>query len=493
MKILFQTMLLMAAAIASADQWRPETRMIYGRYTDAPLQVAAVTFSDWYAFKDGVFGAPGVRAIINEAAAAGIDVIMWRSHGGGVALYPTQVDQSTIRNHASGAADYGKFDSFAEARDFTRRLGQRLYIWITPLEEAHAQLQNSRGRYTELHPELREYDVRTAAPVPVPSFYFPAYRRYKSEIFRELVRNYDPEAVIIDFERRGSPPRSATQGYLPEALLAFNRQNRLPTENRPRPDDLAWQKFRAEWVGEYLREARRAAGGKTEIIGFVHYNGELTSFCDARGWLADGTLDSAAVYKSQPGRWGHAALYSPEDRQRFPGGKARYAAIYLYAADRKIESTAAASAVAAGFTGLIWMESANLNGGGYALPRSIACPDRLELVSPEYDLSRGGTLRILSAGDWILTAGSFRIAGRAGGIATVKLPPEKITAPLRFAVTLKPDSTAAGLAVEGEIGGQAVSSIPSEWNVSASRKVVPIATGMPGVPPFLDLSTGDNK
>lgn len=486
--------LLAVGAFVAAGEWSPETRAIYGRYADAPLQITAVSFSDWYVFKNGVFGVPGVRAIINEAAAAGTDVIMWRSHGGGVALYPSQVAGSTIRNHADGRADYNRFDSFAEARDFTRQLGRKLFIWITPLEEAHGEMLNSRGRYTELHPQLLEVDGRTGKPLPVPSFFYPEYRHFKAEIFQELVNRYSPEGVVIDFERRGAPTRGDRHGYIPEALRQFNRAARKAPDHRPAEADPEWKKFRAEWVGEYLREARRGLRNPPEIVGFVPWDAELHAYGDPLGWLTDGTLDAAAVYRHASGRWGVADTYRKEDRRRFPGETAKYAIIYLYGKDRDAELEAARSAAEAGFTGIIWMESANLSGSGrYAMTRRLAGPDTAELISPEYDLSRGGDLQVLATGEWRLVVGDFLASGSAGKLAKIVIPPQNRRAALRFTLSHPPEATAAGLVVEGEIGGTKVRTAPETWRASApGYTLTTVSTGIPGIPPFLECNLEDD-
>ncbi len=302
------------------------------------------------------------------------------------------------------------------------------------------------------------------------------------------------DGQMLTPERRGAPTRGDRHGYIPEALRQFNRAARKAPDHRPAEADPEWKKFRAEWVGEYLREARRGLRNPPEIVGFVPWDAELHAYGDPLGWLTDGTLDAAAVYRHASGRWGVADTYRKEDRRRFPGETAKYAIIYLYGKDRDAELEAARSAAEAGFTGIIWMESANLSGSGrYAMTRRLAGPDTAELISPEYDLSRGGDLQVLATGEWRLVVGDFLASGSAGKLAKIVIPPQNRRAALRFTLSHPPEATAAGLVVEGEIGGTKVRTAPETWRASApGYTLTTVSTGIPGIPPFLECNLEDD-
>lgn len=491
-QFLILALLLSGVAVgANPDRWDKDTRAIYGRFPDAPRQMGAVTWSDWFVFRESQFGFSGVARIVNEAAAGGIDTLMWRSHGGGVALYPTAIAAATVRNHSSNTARYGEFHGPKVAAELCRKLDKKLLIWVTPLEEAHAHACNSRSRYAELHPELLERR-RSGEVFDAPSFFFPQYRKYKTDIIAELADEVRPDGFLFDLERQGTPARNWETGYLPEALREYRRRYRLAETATPAADDPRWTAFRADWVATYLREARRLIkerNPQAEMVGFLTPMTKTTVNRDPVSWCREKLFDSIVLVKHSTKRWGHAATFEARDRQIYPT-PTMYGTVYLYDNNRRLNRQSAESAVAAGMAGMVYMETVNLAGGAgrYSLPRSLAFPDQVTLESSIYDLGKGGRLRVLATGAWTLEVdGRVLSSGTRGEHREVEVPATEKKLPLRFEVKLAADTDAAGLVVEGELGGRKIFSRPGDWKSSnAAGTLETVATGLPGIPPFLN-------
>ncbi|MFI4913087.1 MAG: hypothetical protein ACIAQZ_15620 [Sedimentisphaeraceae bacterium JB056] len=233
---------------AALEQWPTECYAVWAPNPDAPEQSAVVTETDWLRVHYGHWGVPGVRHIINSAAAGGIRTLWWRTSAGGGLMYPTDVQEAMIDE--SPEWSYQKWDPFEYAVEYAHTLGMKIYAWYCPLEESHSFLDNNRSRFADIHPELSSFDIE-GKPLNVPSYYYKEYRDYKLSITNELLNNWNLDGIVLDFERKGAPWRDNRYDYLPEIVEQFKEQTGKDPYNIP-ADDEEWCKFRAQYFEKFV-------------------------------------------------------------------------------------------------------------------------------------------------------------------------------------------------------------------------------------------------
>ena len=475
-----------AVLSAEAEQrnWDTETFVIWPLKRSAPKQTAVVSFSDWLVFGDATFGKPGVRFIINKMAASGIRNIWWRTFGGGNAQYTSKVNEVTMANYAGQGADYKKYNSLKDAVEYAHKLGLKIQAWYTPLEEAHGWPDNVRSRYTDLHKEMWDRN-KGGLLTGAPSFYYEKYRRYKLDLAREMLCDYNIDGIVIDFERRGSPARSDLWGYIPAMIKAFNQKYKR--SGVPRENDPEWQAYRAENIGKFMRSLKNIAQNKrknpVKVTAIFPARKELTAHYDIPRWSREKVIDSIGLIDH--GRsWG----FPSPDLAALKGKYGKYSlpiSVILYSLqgnDAEIKSCFD-KAVGGGAKDIIWFETTYLYfKKRYYIPRQAACVKKAVLSSPSYDLSKGGKIYVTAAGAWKLKAGNTIIAkGDADKVYKLDIPRINGRAKLSFECALTEKSGKAGIAVQGWISGLKIRS-GKDWT-STSGKVTTIA--QPGIPPFL--------
>ncbi len=469
---------------AYGAHWNKDTYVIWSLKKQAPHQAAVVSWSDWLVFGNAVSGKPGVRFILNTMAASGIREVWWRTFGGGNTLYSSKVPEVTNGNYAGQGADYGKYDSLADAVEYAHKLGIKISAWYTPLEEAHGWPDNVRSRYVDLHKDLWDRNV-AGLPAEAPSFYYQQYRDYKLALAKEMLCNYDIDGMVIDFERAGSPGRNDLWGYLPPMIKDFNRKyNR---SGRPASDDPVWQAYRAENLGKFMRGVKKLAKSRkrpAELTAIFKAGQDLSAHCDIAGWNREKMLDRIGIIKHGKG-WGAPAanLASLQNQYRKKYQLPTSMIFYSLTGPKAEIQTCLDKAVTGRVKNIIWFETTYLYFKDlYALPTAAACPEKLTLKSPVYDLTKGGKIYVIAAGSWTLKiAGETIASGKADVPAMVKVPALATGNSLEFTCSLPKDSTKAGIAVQGRIGGTAIQT-DATWK-SSQGEVVTLA--QPGVPPFL--------
>ncbi|HEX7009916.1 MAG TPA: family 10 glycosylhydrolase [Phycisphaeraceae bacterium] len=496
------TLVLASGALgAEQTQWASDTFAIWPLLNERPNQTAVVSWSDWLVFDHAEFETPGVRFIINKMAASGIRTLWWRTFGGGWALYSSQVDGVTTGNYAGQGADYSQYDSLADAVEYAHKLGLKVYAWYTPLEEAHAWPDNVRSHYVDAHKD--QWDVKASgAPAGAPSFYFADYRRYKAELAREMVTRYQVDGLVIDFGRRGAPGRSDQWGYLPQILSAFKRETGLDARELP-SDDPRWQRFRARYVGLFMQEVRRAIDGldrDVELVMMFPANRPLTAHWDAQGW-ADLVDRFVLVAHGREG-WGWMTDQAQRWREQYQGlGKPLSITLYTLRGDTELNRKRAEAALAAGFDDLIWFETTYLHFRDlYSLPRSLACPERATLQSPAVDLTGGGQVRVLAAGDWVLGIDGLDepiAQGHREDVTVVDLPYRAGDHRLVIRCTLPEGSPRAGVAAQGwavgRDGQRRAIHTDEDWTSLDADAGEVVTIAQPGIPPLLGEHLKDDQ
>ncbi len=253
-----------ASYTESLELWPDNCYAIWAPNPDAPDMSASVTETDWLRVDYGHSGIPGVRHIINTAAAGGVRTLWWRTNAGGSLMYPSQVAEATINESKDWS--YALWDPFVYAVEYAHSLGMKVYAWYCPLEESHSFLDGHRSRFADIHPELSSFDI-DGKPLNVPSFYYKEYRDYKLAITYELLTNWNLDGIVLDFERRGAPWRDNRYDYIPEIVDAFKEQ----TGNDPFqiPDnDTDWCRFRAQYVGKFIDSLKDQIENLNRPFGF---------------------------------------------------------------------------------------------------------------------------------------------------------------------------------------------------------------------------------
>ena len=488
-KVIF-ALALCGALAASAAEWGSSTFAVWPLKGGVPSQTAVVSWSDWLVFFNAIAGKPGVRYVLNEMAASGIRKVWWRTFGGGHALYSSQVPGVTRGNYAGQGADYGKFDSLAEAVEYGHKLGLKVYAWYTPLEESHHWYDNVRSRYTDNHPEMWDI-LYGGVQRQIPSFYYPAYRDYKFALGREML-DHGIDGLVIDFERRGAPGRGATTGYLPKAVAEFNAK--FKRTGTPKPDDPEWTRFRAAWVLDLLSRLSADAKSRKNAPEFaVMYRDEATLDVnlDLEAVVAENLIDWCAVSGHGESGWGSVAADPGRIAARHRKLTGKPVQVILYSLNSKVpELLAVAEKAAAEKIGdIVWFETTYLNGSNkYSVPRRLAAAEHAVIVSPELDCTRGGTIQLVAAGRWTLRFAGKAIASGAADKAYDFALPESAygRGKLEIACDLAAASPRAGVAVQGVAVGADGKKVPfasdGSWS-SDQGKVVTLA--LAGVPPFL--------
>lgn len=475
--------------------WRGDTYVIWPQLEDAPDQAAVVSWSDWMVFDHAIFGDPGVRFILNEMAASGIRTVWWRTFGGGWALYPSHVDGVTTGNYPGQGADYSQYDSLADAVEYGHKLGLKVYAWYTPLEEAHGWPDNVRSHYVDAHRD--QWDMSEAGvTLGAPSFYYDEYRQYKADLAREMIGRYDVDGLVIDLGRRGSPGRTDSWGYLPPIVSAFHRETGLDPRDLPN-DDPRWQRFRARYVGLFMRDVRDAVDDQdrdVELVMMFPADQPLSAHWDARGWAERGWIDAFALVAHGKEGWG-----SPADQTR--GLVEEYRdldrplslAMYALKGDRATIAHRTRRAIASGFDDIVWFETTYLHFKNiYDVPRSFALPMSAQMQSPPIDLTGGGEVAVLAAGDWTMRIGGDVVATGAAAVEQrVTLPPRPGLYPLVISCELPDRAPRAGAAVQGwaidDAGKRHAIRTDASWHaIDGDGGAVGVVTvAQPGVPPFL--------
>lgn len=482
--------------------WSESTFVIWPLKNNAPDQQSVASLSDWFRVH-AMSGRPGVRFILNNIALSGIRTVWWRSVGGGWVHYPTNTEDATVARYADTAFDEKAMNHLEEATAFAHKLGMKIYAWFPVLEEAHAWPENSRSRYVDLHPNQWDKTIE-GYPAGMPSFYYQEYRDYKLAIARELVTKYAFDGLVLDFERQGAPYRSDKCGYLPQIVEAFKAKTGKDPRTL-RQDDPEWQRFRASYVGRFVKDVRNMVDGLNRPVTLVMmYQPQepLTAHWDAVEWAKRGYFDSFALAAHGPAKEGwESPTDKAEEIQKETRKLDHPTSLIYYSAGPKIENlqTRIRRGIQAGFSSIVYFESTHLFWNHrFSVPLSLAMPYGAVMRGPAVDWSQGGRIRISSAGKWTLRIDSVEAKAIAHGAAeelsSVPLPEMKGKHRLVFTCELPANASMAGLAVEGWAAGSDGVRQPIRTDASweAQGNGLTLTTiGQPGIPPFMFTSSSD--
>ena len=308
---------------------------------------APLTHSDWM-LKPGVaWGEAGVHHMLDRCKEAGWSRIYWRAFDGGRSLYRSKLlrpqgmwDDDSFWNPQSDedrklqqrftmgmtpekrtalrdqlyALDYAHFDSLAAAVTYGHKIGLEIHAWVSINEDDHGW--GLQSEFSQKHPKFRWRRRDGRVYRSQLSFAFPAVRRYKLALLKELLR-YDLDGFFFDWIRTGDVrdnPQTDTEGvadngYEAPLVKSFKKKFGIDPHDIKNSDE-RWVRARAEPQTEFMRAACqliRAKRRKLPIAAMVghpwHYRGEQNKIdgnlrgllLDVTTWAREGLVDSVVA------------------------------------------------------------------------------------------------------------------------------------------------------------------------------------------------------
>lgn len=309
---------------------------------------APLTHSDWMLKPNIAWGEKGVQHMLDRCKESGWKEIYWRTFDGGRSLYHSKLmraggkwDEDSFWNPQSDAdkalfrryypnysdqqrqallnkfeaLDYANFDSLAAAVKYGHQIGLQIHAWMTINEDDHGW--GLQSEFTKKHPELRWYKRNGNRYYSQLSFSHSAVRKYKLELVRELLSNYELDGLLLDWIRTGdvrdNPQNDlagvADYGYEKPNLDNFKRRFKKNAHDLPN-NDPNWVQVRAEPHTEFMRDLRklvRKQKRKLPVAALVghpwHYRGEQNKIdgnlngllLDTAAWAREGLVDAVVA------------------------------------------------------------------------------------------------------------------------------------------------------------------------------------------------------
>lgn len=261
--------------------WPADCYGIWARKAGIVEHHANVTETDWVRGAYGHWGRPGVRHIVNTAAAAGLKALWWRANAGGAMMYPTNVHLASTENNPYRGYSYDKYDSFEEAVSYAHELGMKVHAWFCPFEESHSYFDGHRSRFADNHPELTSVGPE-GQTLQVPDYYYEEYKLYKLSLIEEMARKWPIDGLVLDFERRGAPWRSPKYGYIDPIVKAFKaKTGRDPFKIDK--NDPEWKKFRSQYFTDFIEMVKDSIARLDRKFDLILYSTDTsTSLSDVQ-------------------------------------------------------------------------------------------------------------------------------------------------------------------------------------------------------------------
>ena len=241
-----------------------------------------------------------IRTIMRNAAADGLNTVLWQVRGNGTVAYPSKLEpwSKEYDHHDPG------YDPLQIAIAEAHRRGLRIEAWVNVMPGWRGpEPPPIRNQLWYTHPEwfLRDADGQRQ---PLGKFYvilnpcLPEVRRHITDVIGEIAANYDVDGIHLDYIRYA-------WDTTPHARQRFPRDPRTlalyhaATGKRPDDDVASWDRWRAAQLTQLVADIRRriaqvrpaatltAATWPSPKRGFNSY------FQDAGGWLRAGLLDAA--------------------------------------------------------------------------------------------------------------------------------------------------------------------------------------------------------
>ena len=237
---------------------------------------AVISPFDW-AWFFGAWGKPAASIVLDRLHWAGVRKIYLRVRQC-QCYYPSKADmpgihfwtpQNCVAEGSWGtkghewqwwpqAYDFNTYDAPRLFIDRAHELGMEAYAW---LEQAEAHGHGWESRFSREHPELLTRNRDRQVVNGNLSFAYPEAIEFRLAILREMLE-YRFDGIAIDFQKGGDHrnPRVDADGtyfahYDPPVIEAFQSETGRDPFSIPNSDP-EWLRFRANYLTEFLRQAR---------------------------------------------------------------------------------------------------------------------------------------------------------------------------------------------------------------------------------------------
>jgi hypothetical protein len=315
---------------------------------DRLILSAPLTHSDWI-LKPGIpWGEAGVRHMLDACKACGWSRAYWRALDGGRSLYRSKLmrpqgkwdddnfwdpqteagrralqrftpnltlEQRAAVREKMKVYDYAHFDSLAAALHYGHQIGLEIHAWVSINEDDHGW--GLQSEFSKKHPQYRWRHCDGRPYYSQLSFAFPAVRKYKLTILKELLRHYAIDGLFLDWIRTGDVrdnPQTDAEGVADsgyEKPLVEEFKSRFHMEPREVPNgDERWVRLRAEPQTEFMRAARKLVRSQKRPMPLAimvahpwHYRGLMDKIdgnlrgllLDVNTWAREGLMDAAVA------------------------------------------------------------------------------------------------------------------------------------------------------------------------------------------------------
>jgi len=243
--------------------------------------------------------AEDVDDVLENAAEAGFDTVLWQVRGNATAFYRSRLEPWAAE---LGGEDPG-FDPLARAIAGAHERGLALHAWFNVVPAWWGPTApEDPNHVVNAHPDWLWYDVEGRRQDYSPNFYvslnpcLPEVRGYVELVVRDLLRQYDVDGLHLDYIRFPNEPPASKPGQ------DFPRDRRtlelFEAETGLAPDDdaEAWDRWRAGCVTELVRRIRVARDDErsdAHLSAAVGSDPEraLEHHQDWREWVDEGLLD----------------------------------------------------------------------------------------------------------------------------------------------------------------------------------------------------------
>lgn len=208
-----------------------------------------------------------IHATLDKLEASGVNMIFLETVWQGYTIFPSDVARRY--GIAEQRPNMVGFDPLQVWIDGARERGMELHPWVHTF---FVGTESGGGPVLTAHPEwaaVEREDVGKAGPQPSsqePGYYFidpaiPEVRRYVSEVFEEILTDYDVEGLHLDYIRYpvSQPWQTAAFSYSDYSRAAFEADHGVdPLELTPAdPRWQTWNAWREENVTSFVADVRQ--------------------------------------------------------------------------------------------------------------------------------------------------------------------------------------------------------------------------------------------
>lgn len=311
-----------AGLLALMLAWALAPVPAFAQTDSAPEQVRAIWVTRWD-YKKG----DDVRAIMENCAAMGFNVVLFQVRGNGTVYYPSKIEPWAWELTSDGPETTGMdpgWDPLAVAvkEAHARGLELHAYVNVFPAWRTQNYPPRDSGQLWWEHPDWFMCDAAGERMLPrdrsvnpsVGDWYsfispgVPAVQDYLAGLFAEMAANYAIDGIHYDYIRYPAEIREVKEGYGPRArrmgnwsydpvsLARFSHETGVTS---PDTDPDAWRDWRAAQITATVRKIHAAVNAARPGVVFTAAvmadpaDAYETKYQDYVNWMKEGVLDAA--------------------------------------------------------------------------------------------------------------------------------------------------------------------------------------------------------